>query len=76
MSYLREALDWARTAEPGEYLAEYDGDGFDDRSDPGSRCGYGDDELDAIDTELSKRGITLAADDTGLVAREAGGQYR
>lgn len=39
-----EAIIWARSAEV---------------SDPGSRCGYGDDTLDQIERVLRERGLTL-----------------
>lgn len=64
------ALRWAATAVAGEYLVKYEDTGLTDSEDPGSRCGYGDDELDAIRRELGKRDLTLAADDCGLVAQE------
>ncbi len=68
---LAAALEWAGTADAGDYLVRYEDTGMTDRDDPGSRCGYGDDELDAIQRELSPRGLMLQADDVGLVAAKA-----
>jgi hypothetical protein len=65
-----EAFTWARTCDAGEYLARYSEDDLDDVSDSGSRCGFDDLELDDLKRELGKRGMTLEADDEGLVARE------
>jgi hypothetical protein len=65
-----EAREWALECEAGDYLVEYEDDGLDEASDPGSRCGFGDDELDAIGRILSDRGMKLEADDVGLVAVE------
>ena len=50
----------------GEYLAEYADDSYDDRTDSGSRCGYGDGELAQIRDWLAPRGLTVRADDRGL----------
>ena len=61
-----EAIIWARTAEAGEYLAEYDDDDLDDVSDPGSRCGFDDQTLDEVESVLRDRGLTLTATDVGL----------
>lgn len=61
-----EAAIWARTAEPNEYLARFLNDNLDDVSDPGSRCGYGDDTLAAVEKALAARGLTLVATDVGL----------
>jgi hypothetical protein len=60
---MQEARKWAKQAEAGEYLAEYE-----DVSDSGSRCGFGDDELDEIARILRRRDLRLVADDRGLVA--------
>jgi len=68
---VRDALLWAAAAAPGEYLIEYEDTGLTDAQDPGSRCGYDDRELDQIRAALRTRGLTLAADDRGLVAGEA-----
>ena len=54
---------WAATAERGDYLARY----VDGENDPGSRCGYSDSALDEIRRALVTRGLTLRADDMGLV---------
>ena len=61
-----DLMTWARTATAGEYLARYEGDGLDDVSDSGSRCGYGDDQLDAVGRILRGRDLCLSADDRGL----------
>lgn len=67
----QEALVWARDeAEAGDYLAEYDDDGLDADSDPGTRCGYDDETLDAVGRILRDRGLRLGTDDVGLVAEE------
>jgi hypothetical protein len=66
---ISDALDWAVTADAGDYLVTYDDTGMTNAEDPGSRCGYGDDELDAIRHELGKHNLTLTADDRGLVAQ-------
>jgi len=65
---LSDALEWAAWAAVGEYLIEYEDSGLTDEQDPGSRCGFGDDELDAIRSALSNRGLSLTADDRGLRA--------
>jgi hypothetical protein len=57
------------TASDGDYLITYEESGLTTEEDPGSRCGLGDDYLAEIETELRKRGLTLVADDEGLVAR-------
>ena len=58
-----------QTAAVGEYLITYEDSGLTAEEDPGSRCGLGDDYLAEIEAELNKRGLTLEADDVGLVAR-------
>ncbi len=65
-----QARMWARTCELGEYLAVYNRD--EDAEDRSSQCGYGAVLLDAVETTLRDRGMTLEADDRGLVAK----QYR
>lgn len=65
-----EAIIWARTAEAGDYLAEYEDDDLDDVSDPGSRCGYDDPTLDEIERVLRARDLTLCATDVGLEVQE------
>lgn len=65
---LADARVWALEAEAGDYLVEYEEDGLDEVSDPGSRCGFGDDELAEIDAILARRDLRLVADDCGLVA--------
>ena len=67
----QEALAWARDeAEAGEYLAEYENDGLDAESDPGSRCGYEDETLDAVGRVLRERDLRLSTDDVGIVVEE------
>lgn len=63
-----DARTWALQAEAGDYLIEYDDDGLTAETDPGSRCGFGDDELAEIERILRDRDLTLRADDTGLCA--------
>ncbi len=65
MTYI-ERRTWALTCETGSYLTRYDAS--DDRDD-GSRCGMGDDELDAVGAWLASRGLRLVADDRGLCSR-------
>lgn len=62
-----EALSWARNTNEGDYLAEYANDDLDEESDPGNRCGYDDETLDAIESVLAERSLTLRANDRGLV---------
>lgn len=59
-----DARTFARWAKPGDYLARYsDVEG----PDPGSRCGFGDDDLDEVKRRLAARGLRLDADDVGLI---------
>jgi hypothetical protein len=64
------ALEWASSASAGDYLITYDDTGVSHDDDPGSRCGYSDPDLAAIERDLRERGMTLRADDIGLVAAE------
>jgi hypothetical protein len=66
---LTDALAWARTAEAGEYLVEYEDTGMTDVEDPGSRCGYSDADHWEINRVLGRRNMMLVADDRGLVAQ-------
>ena len=66
---LSEAIQWAKTAEEGDYLVYWDEDGFNSETDPDSRGGFDDAELAEIETVLRRRGLTLEADDIGLAAR-------
>ena len=66
---LTSALAWARTAEAGEYLVEYEDTGMTDAEDSGSRCGYDDAEIAEIRDMLWRRSLRLVADDRGLVAQ-------
>ena len=61
---LTYAITWARMADNGDYLVTYD-----EAMGEDERCGFGDDEIDAIKTGLSRRGLRLVADDYGLVAQ-------
>lgn len=70
MKTYSERREFAQSATAGEYFAQFDDDGLDEMSDPGSRCGYGDDELDDLERLLNARGLTLTTDDIGLVVRE------
>lgn len=65
---LTDAITWARSAEAGEYLARYADDGLTAGTDPGSRCGYSDEQLADVERVLAKRDLRLTADDRGLVA--------
>lgn len=65
---LATALEWVRTASDGNYLVKYEDTGLTDEQDPGSRCGYSDPELNEIRAALQARGLTLQADDQGLMA--------
>ena len=67
-SDMTTARTWARTAVAGEYLARYLDTAMGDDADPGSRCGYGDDELAELGRILAKRDLRLVADDRGLIA--------
>lgn len=70
MATLSDAVAWALVALPGEYLIRYADSEFTDAEDPGSRCGYGDEELDAIRAALRSRGLALGSDDLGLLATQ------
>lgn len=65
---INEARAWARSAEDGDYLVEYEDTGMTDVEDVGSRCGYDDFELAEIESILRARDLTLRADDVGLQA--------
>lgn len=65
---LREAIEWAQECEAGDYLIEYEDCDSTPEEDPGSRCGFDDQELDAIRSVLRGRDMTLSADDRGLLA--------
>ncbi|MEO7895893.1 MAG: hypothetical protein ABIR65_01220 [Pseudolysinimonas sp.] len=65
---LADALEWARSADAGEYLVHYVDAGSTSTSDPGSRCGYDDAQLDAIGRTLAERDLQLVTDDRGLLA--------
>jgi hypothetical protein len=67
---MAEVGEWVRDVEAGEYLVEYEDTGLTAEQDPGSRCGFGDDELDQISRWLGERGLKLEADDVGLVVVE------
>jgi len=62
------AREWAASASAGDYLVEYEDTGMTAEQDPGSRCGYDDQQLDEIRRILAGRDLTLEADDRGLVA--------
>lgn len=65
---MNDELMWAEGCDVGDYLIEYDECGIAPEDDPGSRCGYDDATLAAIEAVLRGRGMTLVPDDTGLVA--------
>ena len=58
---LSEALEWARSAEAGEYLAHHE-------AKPGNSCGYSEQDLSEIKRQLRAHDLSLTADDVGLVA--------
>lgn len=58
---------WAREADEGDYLVEYEDTGMTADEDPGSRCGYDDQQLDQLKRWLADRDLALEADDVGLV---------
>ena len=58
-----DVATWCASAEDGAYLAMY----WEGERDPGSRCGYSDVTLSEIRRRLRSRGLTLRADDMGLV---------
>ena len=60
---LSEALEWARSAEAGEYLEHHYG------PDPKNLCGYSEQDLAEITRALRAHDLSLTADDVGLVAR-------
>jgi hypothetical protein len=64
---LTQAIKIAKSADAGDYLIEYADTGLTDAEDPGSRCGFGDDELAEIEQVLARRGLSLRADDEGLL---------
>jgi len=68
---MSDARKWAKTADAGEYLCEYEDvyETDEERAkDDGSMCGFGADEIAEINEILAKRDLTLTADDRGLVA--------
>lgn len=60
---LTDAIRWAETADPGDYLITYDETGLPAAEDPGSRCGFDDAALAEIESMLRARDLTLMADD-------------
>lgn len=76
---LQDAIEWAQECEAGDYLVTYDGweaysgTSAEDTVADGSRCGFGDDELAAIERVLRDRDMTLQADDSGLAAQHKEG---
>lgn len=63
---MSDARSWAKNCNPGDYLIWWDDVEGDD---PGSRGGFGDDELDELSKILRARDLHLVADDCGLVAQ-------
>lgn len=59
-----ELRAFGQESEEGDYLAYYEDT---DDSDVGSRCGYSDPDLDMVKRLLFERGLTLTADDEGLM---------
>ena len=69
---MSDAVNWAKTADDGEYLCDYGVvyETDDERAkDDGSRCGLDDEQLAVIRNLLRKRDMCMKADDVGLVAR-------
>ena len=62
-----ELQEWCYEASVGYYLTTYEDCGSNEMSDPGSRCGYSDVQLDTIKRLLQDRGMYLLADDRGLI---------
>lgn len=62
------AIRWAREAQAGDHLIDYDETGLEHWQDPGSRCGLSDPALDEVHRILRERGLRLEATDEGLVA--------
>ena len=60
---------WAREAEAGDYLVKYGYTGVTADEDPGSRCGYDDQQLDQVGRWLRDRGLKLTTNDVGLVVK-------
>lgn len=68
---MSDARKWAKTADAGEYLCEYEDvyETDEERAkDDGSMCGFGADEIAEINAILARRDLTITADDRGLVA--------
>lgn len=65
---LTDAIHWTRTAEAGDYLITYEDSGLTHEEDPGSRCGFDDQELAQIELAQRQRDLALGADDRGLRA--------
>lgn len=68
---LTDALEWARRAAAGEYLAKF-ADWAPIEDDDGSRCGWDDADLAEIDRVLAARNLKIEANDRGLVAVATG----
>jgi hypothetical protein len=68
---MAEARAWALEASEGEYLVEYEDTGMKAEEDPGSRCGFDDQQLDELGRILRARDLKLTADDVGLVVEVA-----
>lgn len=66
-----DASVWAKSATAGEYLVRYSEGDSTPETDPGSRCGYDDRELDDARRVLRSRGLRLETDDRGILAVEA-----
>jgi hypothetical protein len=58
--------EWCVEASIGDYLAIY----WEGEKDPGSRCGWSDSSISDVRARLARRGLTLRADDRGLVVGE------
>lgn len=58
---------WAQHVKPGDYLARYENLAEVLATMDGSRCGYSDADLALVRVRLGSRGLTIKADDKGLV---------
>ena len=65
---LAEAVSWALSCEPNDYLIAFDECGVSAEDDPWCQCGFNDEELGQITYILHLRGMRLDTDDVGLVA--------
>lgn len=67
-----DACAWARGAEDGDHLIDWDESGLEAYEDTGNRAGLSDPTLDDVRRILSGRGLRLEATSAGLVAAARG----